>query len=87
MKKSIFRKILFVILPIIIIAEIGTLSLAYFLIYDSNFNYCENNVRIASKMAAENFALFDPNNIEDSKNAIPFLQVFANPLIWRMYMR
>lgn len=67
MKKSIFRKILFVILPIIIIAEIGTLSLAYFLIYDSNFNYCENNVRIASKMAAENFALFDPNNIEDSK--------------------
>ncbi len=67
MKKSIFRKILFVILPIIIIAEIGTLSLAYFLIYDSNLNYCENNVRIASKMAAESFALFDPNNIEDSK--------------------
>ena len=67
MKKTIFRKILFVILPIIILTEIGTLSLAYFLVYESNLNNCENNVRIAARMAADNFALFDPNNIEDSK--------------------
>lgn len=66
MKRSIFIKIILMIFPIVILADLIILGSAYKITYDANYESCIRNVESASRIAADYFAMFDPDHIEDT---------------------
>lgn len=67
MRKRVFWKVIFILLPILFLVNAGSLSLAYKLLYDAAIEGCQSTAYSVAISAAEIFSFYDPYKISDSE--------------------
>lgn len=64
MKHSIFWKLFFTLLPLVLLTDTAVLFASYKLTYNRTINHCKDDVRQAALVAAQYFEMYDPYDYE-----------------------